>query len=108
MKAYQVYDSDYYYSVVVFAESPTKAKSYALGLSELYGQEYIGLRARRIKPLDKYFKPDKKCLDWYIDNDRLALVKDAGSRCEDPSFECKSCIARKYCDTINKETDNYF
>lgn len=109
MYAYQVYDGDYYYSVVVFAESPTKAKSYAfLHLDDLDGSDYIDLRARRIKPLDKYYKPDKKYFDWYIDEDRLALVKDAGYHCEDPCFECKSCIARKYCDTINQETDNYF
>ena len=108
MYAYQVFDCNYYYSVVVFAESPTKAKSYAFYSNELDGSDYTELRARRIKQLDKYYKPNKYCLSWYIDEDRLALVKDGGYRCEDPSFECKSCIARKYCDTINKETDNYF
>lgn len=108
MYAYKVLDKDYYYSVVVFAESPSKAKSYALGLGEFCGSNYIDLRAERIKPLDKYYKPDKKYLDWYIDEDRLALVKDAGYRCEDPSFECKGCIARKYCDTIKEEGGEYF
>ena len=109
MKAYQVYDSDYYYSVVVFAESQTKAKSYALGIGELCDQDYIDLRVRRIKGLDKYYKPDKYYLDWYIDEDRLALVKDAGYHCEDPSFDCKGCIARKYCDTIKEEAvSDYF
>ena len=101
MKAYRVYDQECYYSVVVFAETPSKAKSYTYNhLDDLDGADYIDLRARRLKYLDKYYKPDKKYLDWYIDEDRLALVKDAGYHCEDPSFECDTFIARKYCDMI--------
>ena len=104
MRAYKVFDREYYYSVVVFAESPSKAKSYTYNhLDDLDGAEYTDLRARRIKRLDKYYKPDKKYLDWYIDEDRLALVKDGGYFCEELNFECDNCIARKYCEMIKED-----
>jgi hypothetical protein len=101
MRAYKVYGVDSFYSVVCFAETPSKAKGYAFRfLDAVEGYEYTELRARRIKRLDKYYKQDKKYLDWYIDEDRLTLVKVGGFTCEETSFECDTCIARKYCDTI--------
>lgn len=45
MRAYKVFDREYYYSVVVFAESPSKAKSYTYNhLDDLDGAEYTDLR----------------------------------------------------------------
>lgn len=110
MRAYKVYAIDCNYSVVCFAETPSKAKSYAFRfLDDLEGYDYTELRARRIKRLDKYYKQDKKSLDWYKDEDRLALVKVGGYTCEEPSFECDTCIARKYCETIKEEAlSDYF
>ena len=101
MKAYKVYGVDSFYSAVCFAETPSKAKAYAWRfLDAVEGYNYTEIRARRIESLDKYYKQDKEYLDWYKDEDRLVLVKVGGFACEETSFECDTCIARKYCDTI--------
>ena len=48
--------------------------------------------------MDKYYKPDKSEMDWLDPEDRIALVKDAGFRCEYVELEeCKQCPAREYC-----------
>lgn len=107
MKAYKIFDNnDYIYSLVVFAETPSKAKTIALYRDGFEDSEYTDLRARRIESLDKYYKQGKDYLDWYIDEDKLALVKDAGFSCYDPyPDECKSCIAREYCEYMQEQEE---
>lgn len=103
MKAYKVYDRIGYscYSVVVFAESPGKAKVIALGTDEFPSSDwdFTDLSARRIPELDKYYRGNSE-MDWYNDDDRIALITEAGYQCDEDSFdpeECEKCIGKDYC-----------
>lgn len=114
MKAWQVrdrvYESDY--SCVVFAETRGKAITAALGTDEFPSGdwEFIELSARRIPALDKYYHGNSY-MDWDYMNDRIALVKEAGYRC-DPDYanldECERCCAKDWCEqyeTMKEDMD---
>ena len=104
MKAYKVKDRQGYceYSVVVFAETSGKAKAEALGTDEFpYSDwDFIELTATRVPALDKYYR-GKSEMDWDDMQDRVALVKEAGFRC-DPDYadldDCKNCEAKDWCE----------
>ena len=96
MKAYSVRDKDSFYSAVVFAESVGKAKAIAIHTDACEDSYYTDIRAIRIPALDKYYC-GKTEMDWYDDNDRIALVKDGKFHCFEVE-ECKSCPAKQYCD----------
>lgn len=103
MKAYKVRDRIGYsdYSVVVFADTPGKAKALALGTDEFQSGDwdYTELTVERIKALDGFYRGN-----WYMDwdnmQDRVALVRYAGYRC-DPDYaeldDCKDCEAKGWC-----------
>ena len=105
MKAYVIHDRGGYsdYSVVVFAESHGKAKAAALGTDEFPSSDwdYTELSARRLPALDKYYH-GQWMMDWDNMEERLALVKEAGFRC-DPDYaeldDCKDCKAKEWCGT---------
>lgn len=85
-------------STVVFAESRGKAKSIAMSTEACEDVDFINLEVYRLPQMDKYYKPDKSEMDWLDPEDRIALVKDAGFRCEYVELEeCKQCPAREYC-----------
>lgn len=85
-------------STVVFVENRGKAKSLAMASEALEGVEFLDLEICRLPQMDKYYKPDKSEMDWLDPEDRIALVKDAGFRCEYVELEeCKQCPAREYC-----------
>lgn len=100
IKAY-ICNEDYMgYSTVIFAETAGKARYIALK-SDTLGEEneFKDIRVRRIPALDGFYK-GKKEMDWYDPDERLAMVKEAGYRCDDDGFdpdECKRCSAQKYC-----------
>lgn len=103
MKAYKVYDRMGYslYSVVVFADSYGKAKALALGTDEFPScdWDYTELSARRVPSLDKYYHGNRQ-LDWYDDEDKLVLIKEAGYECDEDSFDpddCEICVGKEYC-----------
>ena len=103
MKAYHVTDRKGYsdYSVIVFAENRGKAISSALGTDEFpqYDWEFTDLTARRVPALDKAYHGCWR-MEWYDDDDRLAMIKDAGFYCDEDSFdprECEECIGKDYC-----------
>lgn len=103
MKAYRVYDRTGYswYSVIVFAETNGKAKALALGTDTFPSSDwdYTELSARRVPSLDKYYHGAWE-MDWYNDDDRLALVKEAGYQCDEDSFDpddCERCVGKDWC-----------
>lgn len=98
MKAYKVWDKadQYVCSTIVFAENLREAKMLAMLTDVCEYVNYIDIRAKRAKEADKLYK-GKWEIDWYDDETRLALVKDYGWACFDPSFECENCIAKKWC-----------
>ena len=111
MKAYAVFDKDGWppYSEVVFAETRSKAISTALHNTDLSleGCDYIDLRARRKPMLDKYYR-GRSAMDWDNDDDRLAMVRDAGYVCDDDFFdpdECAKCAGKDYCSKYEEYQD---
>ena len=114
VKAYQVYDRTGYFfcSVIVFAETSGKAKALALGTDEFPsdGWDFTDLGARRKPELDKHYRGNW-LMDWYNDDDRLVLIKEAGYRCDDDSFDpddCLRCVGKDYCERYEEylEEDN--
>lgn len=100
MKAWHVQGKDNYYgySTVVFAETEGKAKQLAIFTDSCEDERFIDILARRIPELDKYYKPGKTEMDWYNEEDRIALVK-MGWHCVEPIWEhCTSCAAAEWCD----------
>lgn len=97
MKAWHIYDvNDNEYSIVVYADTASRAK--AIGHSDglLYDAEYINLRANRIKSMDDLYRYEY-VMDWDKDVDRLALVK-AGWHCEYTDADwCHKCTAKEFC-----------
>ena len=98
MKAYIITDLQGYAdcSTVVFAETSGKAKAIAIHTDAFEDYEFTEISARRIPKLDKYYR-GKKEMDWYDDDDRIALVKDGKFHCFEVS-ECPNCPAKEYCD----------
>ena len=102
-KAYKVTDRKGYseYSVIVFADTPGKAVSLALGTDEFpFGDwDFTQLKAIRIPALDASYRGNQY-MDWYNMSDRIAMVKEVGFYC-DPDFitlkECKDCLAKDWC-----------
>lgn len=87
-------------STIVFAETASKAR-YIVMRSELIGEdlEFKDIHVRRVPELDKYYRGQTE-MDWYNAEDRLAMVRDAGFRCDEDSFdpdECNGCSAKEYC-----------
>ena len=96
MKAYSVRDKNSSCSTVVFAESSNKAKAIAIRTDACEDSYYTDIRTKRIPALDKYYR-GKKEMDWYDDDDRIAMVKDGNFYCLEIS-ERENCPAKEYCD----------
>lgn len=102
-KAYKVTDRKGYsdYAVIVFADTPGRAVSGALGTDEfpMGDWDFIELKAIRIPALDASYRGNWS-MDWYNMSDRVAMVKEVGFSC-DPDFitlkECKDCPAKDWC-----------
>lgn len=100
MKAYRVMAcKDDYCTVVVFAESAGKAKSYVLKYI-FNGVNYCDLIANRVPLIDKYYQKNKKIMDWMNPNDRLILVKELGLRCAFYTSDIPYNFERVYDDEI--------
>ena len=96
MKAYRVSDKNSFYSTVVFAESSNKAKAIAMHTDACEDVPYTDIRTNRMPMLDKYYRGLNE-MDWYDDNDRIAMVKDGNFHCFEDR-ECPNCPAKQYCD----------
>lgn len=95
-KAYAVSNPSDGYTQVVFAATPGKAKYLALVLFDM-DAAYPDLRARRMQQLDKYFAIGKDHFDWWSEQDRIVLVRDASFVCSQPQ-DCSVCAAKQFCD----------
>lgn len=104
MKAYHACDKDSEYSTIVFAENASQAKSIALSCDCCEGAQYIDIRVWRMPEADKLYKGRSE-VDWYVDETRIALVRDFGWRCLEPSWECDTCPAKQYCRWHEEEDD---
>ena len=102
MKAYKISDLKGYceYSIVVFAETSGKAKSIAIHTDAFNDYDYTEISARRVPALDKYYRGLDE-MDWYDNADRIAMVKEAGFRCDPETWEeedCLRCPAKEWCE----------
>ena len=110
MKAWQANSEDSEGSVVVFAETASKAKQTAMKTDELCNEQYIDIRVNRLPKIDRFFKEGKTIVDWNEDEDiRLELVKEYNWYCLEPTYkDCSVCLAEKYCNysVLVEENEN--
>ena len=99
MKAWYAYEPNIWeYPVIVFAQTPGRARAIALSTDVLYGADFTRIRLRRM--------PDFNCLgdnegelDWYDPQTRIALVRDHGWDCYEQTVgECANCPAKEWCE----------
>jgi len=99
MKAWLVKEKGEFPATIVFAETRGRARSIAMTTDACDGVDFCNIEVRRQPQLDKYYKDGKEEMDWYDDNDRIALVKEAGFTCQDIDFDlCEDCPAKEFCD----------
>lgn len=109
MKAYKVTDGRYCdFATIVFAESRGKAKKIAQNTDCCEYTPFIYIRATRVPALDKYYRGISE-MDWYEDNDRIAMVKEANFSCsyeyDALDCECDKCPANQWCDRSGGDTE---
>lgn len=95
-KAYLAYDKDSMYSTIVFASTRTQAKVEAMTCECCEDTEYIDIRVNRMPAADKLYKGRSE-IDWDDQETRMALVRDLGWSCFEPSWMCDTCEAKPYC-----------
>ena len=107
MKAWLVCDNyDWVFRTVVFAKTSGKAKIAGMHSDQFVDAEFIDIRVKRCKKLDDAYHGNVE-LDWYDDNDRLRMVRDADFECfEDYDCEfCNECSANIYCGRYEDEKE---
>ena len=98
MKAFMAWDKEEIENVgtIIFAENAREAKRIAMATDVCEDAEFINIRVKRLKEADPLYK-GKSEIDWYDEETRLALVRDLGWKCFEPSWECENCVAKNYC-----------
>lgn len=99
MKAWRCINADEFCATIIFAETAGKARYKAMH-SDSIGEdlEFKDIIVRREKKLDEYYRGLDE-MDWYDNDDRVAMVREAGFYCGeyfDPD-ECEKCAASKWC-----------
>lgn len=110
MKAWLVREKDEFCATVVFAETRGKAKSAALYTECCEDANFCSIEVWRKPQMDKYYTDGKTEMDWYNPQDRVALVKDCGFRCDYDYFDiedCEQCPAKEYCDEHNEYIERW-
>ena len=103
-KAWFVQGVDADFATVVFADTKNEAKVIAMGTDACEGYDYIDLRTSRFAAMDEHYRGHKE-MDWYDDEDRIALVK-TGWQCWDPlPVECEGCCAREWCAVMEEDNE---
>lgn len=97
--------------VIVFAPTPSKAKSIASNIGDFWYIPYMNLRVRREYCMDKYYQEGKEYLDWNIPKDRTILVKELDWYCDSETvcnnvYDCQDCEANEYCGKYFEELIN--
>lgn len=95
-KAYRVCEKDGDCATIVFAENATQAKLVAQVTDCCEDAKYIDIRVRRLPEADKLYRGFPE-IEWYNPEIRVALVRDFGWACFEPSWECDNCPAKPYC-----------
>ena len=87
-------------SIVVFAETRGKALAYGAKHPDLRDYGFTGLKAIRCKALDPFYKGYAE-MDWFNDEDRVAMVRYANFMCPDgfsrKVLGCDECAAYEWC-----------
>lgn len=98
MKAWVVNDDYRDGMAVVFAETRGKAHQMAMKTDACEDSEWNDIRVRRMPCMDSHWEPGKWEMDWYLDEDRIALVKE-GWYCIEPQYDkaCPTCPAAEWC-----------
>lgn len=105
MKAFKIYSrTENYYSEIVFANTPGQARALGLTSDATEGCEFTDIGVRRVPALDKFYKGRSR-MEWYDDDDRIALVRFGGFHCEDCD-ELERCPAHEWCDTFSEVKDD--
>ena len=110
MKAYTVTDrnGDEGTTLVVFAETAGKAKSYAANTDTFCDYGFTGLRVNRCSALDSYYRGNPE-MDWLDMNDRVAMVRYADFECSpEVDFDvkkCEKCHAHFWCGRFEMMTE---
>ena len=103
-KAWECYDEDNYYVEVVFADTRGKAKSYLKDMDAFDNMDFCDLRPHRVKSLDYLNYPDGYVMDFWKNEDRIAMTRHLGIRCEDAYREdCEICCAKEWCSEYKEE-----
>lgn len=104
LKAYYAREKDSDCATIVFAQNATEAKQIAKVCDCCEGARYIDIRVRRMPEADKLYKGFPE-IEWYDAEIRVALVRDFGWQCFEPSWECDTCPAKPYCYWHKEEVD---
>ena len=84
--------------IVVFADTASKAKAYALNEDGFEDETFISLHVNRAVKLDGMENCEPKNNYLLNDDIRLILVRDYGRWCEEPIMDdCSKCVAHEYC-----------
>ena len=92
---------EYSSSTVVFAETRGKARAEAMKTDSCEDVPFTDIWIRRAPQMDKYYRGMTE-MDWLDENDRIAMVKDAGFSCsyeyDFADLDCETCPAKEWCD----------
>lgn len=106
MKAYGAQNEYTGFGTVVFAETAGKARAILIHTDCFEGWDFTEVRPYRIKDLDKEYKGRPE-MDWCINEDRIALVKNGWS-CGQDAFDpddCPLCPAKDFCEEWEEYQD---
>lgn len=88
-------------AAVVFAETRGQAKVLAQSTDACEDMDFVDIRAVRAPELDLFYRGRKE-MDWNDPDDRVAMVKYGGFRCDSETDvykeKCEACPAHEWCD----------
>lgn len=110
MKAWRVRDTQAYtdFATVVFAETRGKAHAIAMHTDACRDAAWNDVRVMRAPELDRFYRGVSE-MDWYNEDDMVALVRYGGYRCsyeiDSTYLECDKCAAREWCERYHDEQE---
>ena len=101
-KAWVAYNYPKNISMVVFADTKGKAKSYLMHNEIFDDYGFMDIDVYRAKSLDYLDRPDGYIMDWNKDEDRIPMVREFNMHCSEITEECKECCVWEWCSTLFK------
>ena len=93
-------------AAVVFAETRGQAKVLAQSTDACEDMDFTDIRAIRAPELDRFYKGRPE-MNWFDDDDRIALVKYGGFHCNIEvdvyKEKCEACPAHEWCERYENE-----